>query len=201
MDAPRRYNAEMEAVIAGLDPAARPRLLLHSCCGPCSSSVLERLIPHFDVTVFYYNPNILPSEEYARRLAEQRRLIAAMALPVTLTEGPYEPDRFLAAVTGLEDEPEGGRRCARCFALRMGETARRCAAGEYDWFCTTLTVSPHKNAAAVNAACEEAAAAAGARALPADFKKRDGYLRSLALSRQFGLYRQDYCGCPFGRRE
>lgn len=217
----RQYNAEMEQLLARLgrgetvfcpagdagraplgQGAEKPSLLLHSCCGPCSSAVLERLTPYFAVTVFFYNPNIFPKEEYDHRLEEQRRLLGEMPLPapVGLIEGAYEPDRFLQAVRGLETEPEGGKRCERCFALRMAETARICRAQRYDLFASTLTVSPHKNADQVNRACEEAALAEGVRSLPADFKKRAGYLRSIALSKEYGLYRQDYCGCPFARQ-
>lgn len=211
----RRYNAEMEEILNQLEQTGRlpcfgnekngelshfssdkPSLLLHSCCGPCSSAVLERLIPYFAVTVFFYNPNILPGEEYEKRLLEQRRLLREMG-DIPLLEGAYEPQRFLSFVEGFEDEPEGGARCVRCFALRMEETARVCKEKGYDLFTTTLTVSPHKNARQVNTAAEQAARAAGVPALPADFKKRGGYLRSLTLSREYGLYRQSFCGCPF----
>ena len=210
----RRYNAEMEEILNQLEQTGRlpslcdengepshfsqgkPSLLLHSCCGPCSSAVLERLIPHFAVTVFFYNPNILPLEEYEKRLSEQRRLLREMG-DIPLLEGAYEPQRFLSLVRGFEEEPEGGARCERCFALRMEETARVCKKEGYDLFTTTLTVSPHKNALQVNTAAERAAKAAGVAALPADFKKRGGYLRSLTLSREHGLYRQSFCGCPF----
>lgn len=174
----------------------KPALLLHSCCGPCSTAVLERLLPYFQITVFYYNPNILPKEEYDKRLGEQRRLLHELG-GIALMEGRYDPQRFLSAVRGLEGEPEGGRRCERCFALRMEETARVCREGGYDLFTTTLTVSPHKNAQMVNQACETAAAAYHVAALPADFKKRGGYPRSIELSRQHALYRQSFCGCPF----
>ena len=211
----RRYNAEMEEILNQLEQTGRlpslcnekneepshfasgkPSLLLHSCCGPCSSAVLERLISHFSVTVFFYNPNILPFEEYEKRLSEQRRLLREMG-DIPLLEGAYEPQRFLSIAQGFEHEPEGGARCERCFALRMKETARICKKEGYDLFTTTLTVSPHKNARQVNTAVEQAAKAAGVAALPADFKKRGGYLRSLTLSREHGLYRQSFCGCPF----
>ena len=187
----------MEAVIASL--TERPRLLLHSCCGPCSSAVIERLAPHFDLTVYYFNPNIQPEEEYRRRLATQRQLVEALGGAV-LVEGEYDPDVFLAAVKGLEAVPEGGKRCTACFRLRLAATARRAAEGGFDFFCTTLSVSPHKDAARLNAISEEMAAAYGVRALPADFKKREGYKRSLELSKEFDLYRQDYCGCLFSKR-
>lgn len=196
-DATDNYDKRMEAVIASL--TGRPRLLLHSCCGPCSSAVIERLAPHFELTVYYYNPNIQPEEEYRRRLMTQRQLVEALGGAV-LVEGDYDPDAFLAAVRGLEAEPEGGDRCTACFRLRLEATARRAAEGGFDFFCTTLSVSPHKDAARLNAIAEELAAAYGVRALPADFKKREGYKRSLELSKEHGLYRQDYCGCLFSKR-
>lgn len=193
----RQYNAEMEKILFELEQTGkRPSLLLHSCCGPCSSAVLERLIPHFSVTVFFYNPNILPKEEYQKRLSEQRRLLKEMG-DIPLIEGRYDPERFLSCVQGMEELPEGGARCERCFALRMEETARLCREEKYDLFCTTLTVSPHKNARQVNQATEKAALQEGVTSLPADFKKRGGYQRSLVLSREHGLYRQAFCGCPF----
>ena len=190
------FDKQMEAVIASLE--GRPRLLLHSCCGPCSSAVIERLAPHFDLTVYYYNPNIAPEEEYRRRLATQRQLVEALGGAV-LVEGEYDHAAFLAAVKGLEGEPEGGKRCTACFRLRLEATARRAAEGGFDWFCTTLSVSPHKDAARLNAIAAELAARYGVPALPADFKKREGYKRSIELSRRFALYRQDYCGCEFSK--
>lgn len=191
-----KINLDLTPAEPSASRADKPTLLLHSCCGPCSTSVLERLLPYFSITVFYYNPNILPKEEYDKRLGEQRRLLASMG-GISLVEGKYDPQRFLFSVRGLEDEPEGGKRCERCFALRMEETARLCRDGGYDLFTTTLTVSPHKNAQMVNQACERAAASYHVAALPADFKKRGGYQRSLELSRHYALYRQSFCGCPF----
>lgn len=198
---PINYDQQMQAQIKALPRGARPALLLHSCCGPCSSAVLERLAPYFDITVFFYNPNILPAEEYQHRLREQRRLLRHMVLPrpIALWEGPYEPDAFLACARGLEQEPEGGRRCTPCFALRLQRTAETASAHGFDFFTTTLSVSPHKNAALINeigAGLQTDAC----RFLYADFKKRGGYQRSLVLSRQYGLYRQRYCGCPFSLR-
>lgn len=192
------YDKRMQAVLAALGDS-RPRLLLHSCCGPCSSAVIERLAPRFDLTVYYYNPNIAPEEEYRRRLAVQRELVEKLGGAV-LVEGEYEPAVFLAAVRGLEGEPEGGARCTECFRLRLEATARRAAEGGFDFFCTTLTVSPHKDAGRINAISEALAARYGVAALPADFKKREGYKRSIELSKAYGLYRQNYCGCPFSGR-
>lgn len=176
----------------------KPTLLLHSCCAPCSSSVLERLTPDYSVTVFYYNPNIYPAEEYLRRKQEQLDFIARAyngALPVI--DCDYETAAYYAAVSGYESCAEGGERCALCFGLRLLKTAQAAKAGGFGLFCTTLTVSPHKNAAMVNAAGHAAAVEAGIPYLESDFKKKDGYLRSLRLSSEYGLYRQDYCGCRF----
>ena len=195
------YDRQMQAQIESLPSGSRPTLLLHSCCGPCSSAVLERLAPHFDITVFFYNPNILPAEEYQHRLREQRRLLRQMVLPrpIVLWEGPYELDAFFHQAHGLENEPAGGRRCTACFSLRLQRTAETAAAHGFDFFTTTLSVSPHKNAALLNE-IGAALQTESCRFLFADFKKRGGYQRSLALSRQYGLYRQRYCGCPFSLR-
>jgi len=171
------------------------RLLLHSCCAPCSSSVLERLIPDYDVTVFWLNPNILPEAEYAKRLAEQRRFLAAAHPDIRLIEGEYDPELFKRAIKGFEHVPEGGERCDICIALRLSKTAETAEKNGFGRFCTTLTVSPHKNAARINAISEAAAERYGITALSADFKKKDGFKRSLELSKQYGLYRQNYCGC------
>ncbi len=181
-----------------------PRLLLHSCCAPCSSYVLEYLSDYFSITVFYYNPNITDEEEYLHRVAEQRRLIRELPVehPVTFLEGCYDPDRFLETVKGLEEIPEGGERCRKCFALRLSETAEVAEREGYDYFTTTLSISPLKDAEALNEIGERIAAEhAGVRWLPSDFKKRDGYKRSLELSEQYDLYRQDYCGCVYSKRE
>ena len=196
------YQKKMEAVIAALpDGAQKPRLLLQSCCGPCSSYVLEALTPYFRVTVLYYNPNIQPREEYDRRLETQRRIIAALPTPtpVEILECGYDGEAYDAAVRGLEDEPEGGARCTVCFALRLEETARRASELGYDWFCTTLTVSPHKDAERLNAIGAAMGQRYGVPFLPSDFKKREGYKRSIILSKEYDLYRQDYCGCLFSK--
>lgn len=181
---------------------SKKKLLIHSCCGPCSSAVLERLHDEYDVTVFYYNPNIAPPEEYARRLDTQREIIAKLPFggEIGLIEGPYEPDVFLSAVKGLESEPEGGRRCAVCFDLRLLRTAQCAAERGFELFTTTLTISPHKNAPLINEIGERIAAGCGVPWLYSDFKKKDGYLRSIRLSEEYGLYRQNYCGCAFSIR-
>jgi predicted adenine nucleotide alpha hydrolase (AANH) superfamily ATPase len=194
---------EMDGLLFSLAAeGAVPSLLLHSCCGPCSSYVLEYLRPYFRITVFFYNPNIEPEEEYIRRLNTQKKLISILNADggrrVELICGGYAPERYLSAVAGLETEPEGGGRCGVCFRLRLEESARLAAAEGFDYFATTLTVSPHKNAPLINAIGGAAGTRFGARYLPSDFKKRGGYLRSVELSREYGLYRQNYCGCRFG---
>ena len=196
----RNYQKELDGLTAGL--TARPRLLLQACCGPCSSSVLEYVTAYFDVTLLFYDPNIRPEAEYEKRLATLKQLLAAMPLehPPALIEPGWRGEDFLAAARGLEAEPEGGARCAVCFRLRLEETAKRAAADGYDYFGTTLTVSPHKNAPLINAIGEELGQKYGVAWLPSDFKKRDGYLRSIRLSQQYGLYRQDYCGCGWPER-
>lgn len=196
----RNIHAEETALLAALaEKGVRPRLLLHSCCAPCSSHVVTYLKDYFDLTVFYYNPNISPEAEYEKRRAEQLRFLEQEGIPV-LSCG-YEGGRYDEAVRGLEEEPERGARCTVCFALRLERTAREAAAGGFDYWCTTLTVSPHKDAALINELGERIGCAAGVPFLPSDFKKRDGYRRSVQLSAQYGLYRQNYCGCRFSRAE
>lgn len=194
----RNYQLQLDRLLTELG-AQRPRLLLQSCCGPCSSYVLSYLTQHFDVTLLYYNPNIQPRAEYDKRLACQKALLQKAFPQVTLLECSYDGEAFARVSAGLEQEPEGGARCAVCFRLRLEETARRAAEGGFDWFCTTLTVSPHKNAAVINAIGEQLAAQYAVAWLPSDFKKRDGYRQSIALSHAYDLYRQDYCGCLFAR--
>ena len=192
------YNRQMRAVMQSVPRGER--LLLHSCCGPCSSRCLETLREVFSVTVLYYNPNIADRAEYEKRKAEQLRLLRETGW-ADLLDADYDPPSFFAAAKGLEGEPEGGARCTECFRLRLDYTARRAKEEGFGWFATTLTVSPHKDAARINALGEEAAARFGVHWLPTDFKKENGYLRSIRLSRQYDLYRQNFCGCPFSRRE
>lgn len=200
------YQLELEKELKRL-PDRHRRLFLHSCCAPCSSYCLEYLRQYFDITVFYYNPNITFPEEYRHRVEEQKRLIGEMnARPdscgrISFVEGAYEPARFLEAARGLEDCPEGGERCFACYALRLSEAARTAAEGGYDYFTTTLSISPLKNAEKLNAIGEAAGERYGVRYLPSDFKKKGGYQRSIELSREYGLYRQDYCGCAFSKAE
>ena len=173
-----------------------PRLLLHSCCAPCSSYVLEYLSEYFSITVFYYNPNIYPPEEFGKRVEEQERLIRELPAkhPVSFLEGPYEPERFYEMAKGLEQIPEGGERCFRCYRLRLLETAQMARAGGFDYFTTTLSISPLKNAQKLNEIGARLAEEYGVPYLFSDFKKRNGYKRSTELSAEYGLSRQDYCG-------
>ena len=194
------YSREMDAVLRGLN-GQRPRLLLHACCGPCSSAVLEQLSQYFEITILYYNPNIWPAEEYHRREEELERFVAqAHPLGVTVVEDRYDPQEFYDAARGLEDEPERGQRCTACYRLRMRRAAQYAAEHGFDWFTTTLSISPHKDVVRINQIGQELAAEFGVPHLPSDFKKKNGYLRSLQLSAEYGLYRQDYCGCVFSAR-
>jgi hypothetical protein len=190
------YQKQLDALLETLGQK-RPRLLLQGCCGPCSSYVLEYLTQYFQVTLLFYNPNIRPEAEYDKRLAALKQLLAAMptASPVELMEPGWRGEEYTQAIVGLEQEPEGGSRCTVCFQLRLEETARLAKAGAFDFFATTLTVSPHKNAALLNQMGQELGQKYGVLWLPSDFKKRNGYLRSIQLSKEYGLYRQEYCGC------
>ena len=178
-----------------------PRLLLHACCAPCSSYVLEYLTQYFDITVFYYNPNISPEPEYRHRVEEIQRLIREMCPAVTFLEGNYEPQRFFDMAKGLEQAPERGERCHRCYRLRLTESALAAKNGGFDYFTTTLSISPLKRADKINEIGRRLEEKYGVAHLPSDFKKRGGYLRSIVLSKEHGLYRQDYCGCVFSKAE
>ena len=180
----------------------RPSLLLHACCAPCSSYVLEYLSQHFDITLFFYNPNISPKEEHDFRYAELVRLVGEMGLSlrVKVIEGAYEPERFYSLSEGLEELPEGGARCAKCYDLRLSETAKLAAEEKYDFFTTTLSISPYKNAEWLNSIGVRLGEEYGVRYLVSDFKKKNGYKRSCELSEKYGLYRQNFCGCEFSKR-
>ena len=182
-----------------------PRVLLHSCCGPCSSAVLEYLTQYFDVTLLWYNPNIYPQAEFDRRFRTQVELIEKMGLAdkVSVLTEPRKSEDYYARIKGLENEPEGGKRCAECFRLRLLECAKLAKHYGYDYFCSTLTLSRHKDADLINTLGEEIGRAAGVSWLPSDFKKRDGENRSIELCEQYDIYRQLYCGCEFSlhRRE
>ena len=197
----RNYQRELDQLLAQLTTV--PRLLLHSCCAPCSSSVLEYLRRYFEITVFYYNPNISMEAEYQKRVEEQKRLINAYnqlpdsGYPIAVIEGDYEPEVFYVAAKGLEQCPEGGERCFACYELRLGKTAALAKKQAYDYFATTLTISPLKNAAKLNEIGERLAERYQISWLPSDFKKKNGYKRSIELSAEYGLYRQNYCGCVY----
>lgn len=216
MNAVRNYQKELEKVLtrisheteAGAQP---PTLFLHSCCAPCSSYVLEYLRSFFQITVFYYNPNISMEEEYDKRVLEQKKLIAAynelmadgkvQGYPIAIVEGDYEPDKFFQMAKGMEKCSEGGERCFACYELRLRETAKRATAGAFDYFATTLTISPLKNAGKLNEIGEALAQEYGINWLPSDFKKKNGYKRSIELSAEYELYRQNYCGCVYSKME
>lgn len=192
----------MDDLIAGLREET-PSLLLHACCAPCSSYVLEYLSDYFNITLFYYNPNIFPEEEYQKRVAEVRRLIAELPVKnhVLFQEGKYDPASFFTLARGHEQEPEGGERCFACYALRLSEAAQLAKAGNFDYFTTTLSISPYKNAQKLNEIGAELEKEYNVKYLFSDFKKRNGYQRSITLSHEYGLYRQDYCGCVFSKAE
>lgn len=227
----RNYSKELDKIMQNTENKGR-KLFLHSCCAPCSSYVLEYLRSFFRITVFYFNPNITEEEEYRKRAAEQKRLIAAMnaqlakerfyagrtdyisgsgreeagasesgAYPIEVVEGDYRRELFFEKVKGLEQCREGGERCFICYELRLAETVRRAKEAGADYFTTTLTISPLKNAAKINEIGERLSGQYGIAFLPSDFKKKDGYKRSVELSKEYDLYRQDYCGCVFSRSE
>lgn len=179
-----------------------PSLLLHSCCAPCSSYCLTYLSDYFRITVDYYNPNIYPPEEYRLRADEQKHLIERLPAryPITYTEGAYDPEVFFEMARGLEEVKEGGERCFRCYELRLREAAERAVEGGFDYFTTTLSISPLKNAAKLNEIGARLAKEYQVRYLFSDFKKKNGYRRSVELSEEYGLYRQNYCGCVYSRR-
>ncbi len=194
----KNFQRELDGLLGLLD-GCKPTLLLHSCCGPCSSYVIEYLAQYFNITVLFYNPNIHPEEEYLHRLETQKQLISRLG-GALLQEGEYCPERFFGEIKGLENEPEGGARCEKCIAGRVRVTAEKAAEGGFDYFCTTLSVSPHKNADMINSLGLSLQAELNVKWLPSDFKKKGGYLRSIELSKELGLYRQDYCGCMFSKR-
>ena len=200
----RNYAKELERLIQKLQQEGKvPRLLLHACCAPCSSAVLEYLSQYFAITLLYYNPNIAPLEEYQKREAELRRLVSQMKFipPVELLPCQYDGQAFVQAARGLEGEPEGGKRCEACFRLRLRYAAQEAARLRFDYYTTTLSISPMKNALLLNQLGEEIGREFGVAHLPSDFKKKDGYKRSVQLSKEYDLYRQDYCGCAFSKAQ
>lgn len=200
----RNYAKELNTLIETFThEEKRPTLLLHACCAPCSSAVLEKLTAHFKITVLFYNPNIYPEAEYQKREAELKRLISEMPCTkeVALVDLPYVPEEFFTAVRGLEHIPEGGERCFACYKLRMEAAAKYAAGHHFDFFTTTLSISPLKNAQKLNEIGESLAKEYGVPHLPSDFKKQEGYKRSIQLSADYNLYRQDFCGCVFSKKE
>ena len=198
------YQKELDKVIESLSQQEKvPTLLLHSCCAPCSSYVLEYLSDYFGITVFYYNPNIYPDEEYEMRVWEQQRFIRAFPAkyPIDFIEGAYDKERFYEMARGLEQVPEGGERCFQCYELRLREAGELAKARGFDYFTTTLSISPMKNAEKLNEIGLRLAEELGVAYLCSDFKKRNGYKRSTELSREYGMYRQDYCGCVYSYHE
>ena len=202
--AKQNYSLILEEIINQKSKAGlRPTLLLHACCAPCSSYVLEYLSKYFDITLLFYNPNITPEEEYRFRESELQRLIGEMPLPirVTVISDRYDPQEFYNIAKGLEELSEGGERCKRCYRLRLARTAKIAKERGFDYFTTTLSISPYKNAEWLNSIGEQEAAELGINYLFSDFKKKNGYKRSCELSEQYGLYRQNYCGCEFSKRQ
>ena len=207
---PQNYSKELDELLEKPETRGK-KLFLHSCCAPCSSYVLEYLRPFFRITVFYFNPNITEDEEYRKRVEEQKRLITELnrlsssavgqAYPIEVIEGDYRKEDFLQAVKGLEQCKEGGVRCFACFKLRLLETAVKAKEHQSDYFTTTLTISPLKNAEKINEIGKRLSEEYGVAFLPSDFKKKGGYQRSVELSKEYYLYRQDYCGCIFSKRE
>lgn len=221
----KNYQKELEKILRTVEGSNPPLLFLHSCCAPCSSYVLKYLRQFFKITVFYYNPNISEQEEYRKRVEEQKKLIGIYnarlaaettgtqatgdvqadapmkAYPIDIVEGDYEPERFYDMARDYKDCPEGGERCFLCYELRLRKTAEKALAGGYDYFGTTLTISPLKNATKLNEIGEELEKELGVKWLPSDFKKKEGYKQSIELSAEYGLYRQDYCGCVYSKLE
>lgn len=198
------YQLELDKIIEkNAKDGIVPKLLMHSCCAPCSSYCLTYLAEYFEITIMYYNPNISPESEYQKRVAEQIRLIGALKVkhPISFIEGKYDPEHFYEMAKGLEDVPEGGVRCFACYEMRQREAAIYAKAHGFDYFTTTLSVSPHKNAQKLNEIGLKLADEYEISYLVSDFKKRGGYLKSIELSKEYGLYRQDYCGCEFSKRE
>ncbi|MDE7192955.1 MAG: epoxyqueuosine reductase QueH [Oscillospiraceae bacterium] len=195
------YQKRLDKLLETLERT--PTLLMHSCCAPCSSYCIEYLSQFFSITLLYYNPNISPAEEFAKRSAELERLVREMPVknPVKAVIDRYDPTRFLNAVNGLENAPEGGERCFICYRLRLERAAQYASEHGFDYFCSTLSISPRKNCDKLNSIGEELSEIYSVKHLPNDFKKRNGFKRSVELSEQYGLYRQNYCGCAFSRAE
>ena len=199
----QNYQKMLESIIADIPEGTVPTLLLHSCCAPCSSYCLEYLSQYFRITLLYYNPNISPAAEFEKRTEELRRLVQELPMkyPADVVVPEYHPEEFYSAVKGMEELPEGGERCFVCYHLRLERSAQYAAEHGFDYFCSTLSISPMKNAAKLNEIGKELSEIYPVKLLPSDFKKKGGYLRSIELSREYGLYRQNYCGCIFSKRD
>lgn len=198
------FDKQLQGILKDIkDSGVTPHLLVHSCCAPCSTYVLEYLSPYFNISVYYYNPNITPKKEYEQRLLEVKHFVKNFNSPnsIVLIESEYNPKVFFLSVKGLEKEPEGGARCTECFKLRLSEAAKKAQEIGADYFVSTLTISPMKNAPLLNQIAEECSAIYKIQNLVSDFKKQNGYKRSVELSKEFDLYRQDYCGCVFSKYE
>ena len=196
------YQKELDKVIEKLQKEEKvPTLLMHSCCAPCSSYCLSYLSQYFHITIYYYNPNITDKEEYRKRVSEQKRLLKELPVryPVSFAEGEYEPEVFREMARGMEELPEGGDRCFACYELRQRKAAQYATRNHFDYFTTTLSVSPHKNAAKLNEIGIRLSEEYRIPYLVSDFKKKGGYLKSIELSKQYDLYRQDYCGCAYSK--
>ncbi len=197
------YQKQLDEIIENLEKENKvPTLFLHSCCGPCSSYTLEYLSQYFSICVYYFNPNISPEEEFVKRFNEQKRLIESMPFKheVKLIRGDYDYNEFLEIAKGLEDVPEGGERCFKCYRMRLESTAKLAKENGFDYFCTTLSISPLKNSQKINQIGFDVAEKYGVKWLPSDFKKKEGYKRSIELSREYDLYRQNFCGCVFSKK-
>ena len=198
----RNYQKELDELLKKKSEK-KPSLFLHCCCAPCSSYVLEYLHPYFQITLFFYNPNITEEKEYKKRKEELKRYVSEIPFgkEIKMVDADYLPEKFWEVSRGLEQEPERGGRYEKCFQLRLSETAKKAREGNYDYFCTTLSISPHKNADLLMKIGEELAERFEICYLPSDFKKKNGYKRSIELSREYDLYRQDYCGCVFSQKQ
>lgn len=197
------YQVMLDEIIKDIPDKETPRLLMHSCCAPCSSYCLSYLAEYFSITVLYYNPNISPEDEYYKRIKEQARLVDVLPVKnkISFAEGEYEPLEFFKMAEGMEDMPEGGARCFKCYEMRQRKAAEYALAHGFDYFTTTLSVSPHKNAQVLNETGLRLEKEYGVKYLVSDFKKKGGYQKSIQYSREYNLYRQDYCGCIFSKKE
>ena len=197
------YQKELDLILKNIDIENPPKLLIHSCCGPCSSYILEYLSNYFKIVLFYYNPNIYPQEEYFKRLDEQKQIINKINSinKIELIEGEYDTKKYYKVIKGMENMREGSQRCFNCYEFRLIEAAKICKEFNMDYFVTTLSISPYKNAEKINEIGNRIGEEFGVKYLSSDFKKKGGYQRSIVLSKEWNLYRQDYCGCIFSKRE